>query len=57
MKTNRNKIVSFAADFKKVNKEIENKLCSKEIIKDKYEEIYNRNIGDASIHQYDVSRG
>lgn len=22
-----------------------------------YEEIYNRNIDDASIHQYDVSRG
>ena len=25
-----------------INKEIENKLCSKEIIKDKYEEIYNK---------------
>ena len=23
----------------------------------RYEEIYNRNIDDASIHQYDVSRG
>ena len=41
MKTNRNKIVSFAVEF----------------LKEKYEEIYNRNIGDASIHQYDVSYG
>ena len=41
MKTNRNKIVSFAVEF----------------LKEKYEEIYNRNIDDASIHQYDVSRG
>lgn len=41
IKTNRNKIVFFAVEF----------------LKEKYEEIYNRNIGDASIHQYDVSRG
>ena len=41
MKTNRNKIVFFAVEF----------------LKEKYEEIYNRNIGDASIHQYDVSYG
>lgn len=40
-KTNRNKIVFFAVEF----------------LKEKYEEIYNRNIGDASIHQYDVSYG
>ena len=40
-KTNQNKIVFFAVEF----------------LKEKYEEIYNRNIGDASIHQYDVSRG
>ena len=39
IKTNRNKIVFFAVEF----------------LKEKYEEIYNRNIGDASIHQYDVS--
>ena len=25
-----------------INKDIENKLCSKEIIKNKYEEIYNK---------------
>ena len=37
IKTNRNKIVFFAVEF----------------LKEKYEEIYNRNIGDASIHQYD----
>ena len=41
IKTNRNKIVFFAVEF----------------LKEKYEEIYNRNIGDASIHQYDVSYG
>ena len=41
IKTNRNKIVFFAVEF----------------LKEKYEEIYNRNIDDASIHQYDVSRG
>ena len=41
IKTNRNKRVFFAVEF----------------LKEKYEEIYNRNIGDASIHQYDVSRG
>lgn len=41
IKTNRNKIVFFAVKF----------------LKEKYEEIYNRNIGDASIHQYDVSYG
>ena len=41
IKTNRNKIVFFAVDF----------------LKEKYEQIYNRNIGDASIHQYDVSYG
>ena len=41
IKTNRNKIVFFAVEFPK----------------EKYEEIYNRNIGDASIHQYDVSYG
>lgn len=40
-KTNQNKIVFFAVEF----------------LKEKYEEIYNRNIGDASIHQYDVSYG
>ena len=40
IKTNRNKIVFFAVEF----------------LKEKYEEIYNRNIDDASIHQYDVSR-
>lgn len=40
-KTNQNKRVFFAVEF----------------LKEKYEEIYNRNIGDASIHQYDVSRG
>ena len=39
--TNRNKRVFFAVEF----------------LKEKYEEIYNRNIGDASIHQYDVSYG
>ena len=32
---------SFNVDIR-INKEIENKLCSKEIIKDKYEEIYNK---------------
>ena len=41
IKTNRTKIVFFAVEF----------------LKEKYEEIYNRNIGDASIHQYDVSYG
>ena len=41
IKTNGNKIVFFAVEF----------------LKEKYEEIYNRNIGDASIHQYDVSYG
>ena len=41
IKTNRNKIVFFAVEF----------------LKEKYEEIYKRNIGDASIHQYDVSYG
>ena len=41
IKTNRNKIVFLAVEF----------------LKEKYEEIYNRNIGDASIHQYDVSYG
>ena len=41
IKTNRNKIDFFAVEF----------------LKEKYEEIYNRNIGDASIHQYDVSYG
>ena len=41
IKTNRNKIVFFAVEF----------------LREKYEEIYNRNIDDASIHQYDVSRG
>ena len=41
IKTNRNKIVFFAVEF----------------LKEKYEELYNRNIGDASIHQYDVSYG
>mgnify|MGYP000355781048 FL=1 len=41
IKTNRNKIVFFAVEF----------------LREKYEEIYNRNIGDASIHQYDVSYG
>ena len=41
IKTNRNQIVFFAVEF----------------LKEKYEEIYNRNIGDASIHQYDVSYG
>ena len=41
IKTNRNKIVFFEVEF----------------LKEKYEEIYNRNIGDASIHQYDVSYG
>ena len=41
IKTNRNKIFFFAVEF----------------LKEKYEEIYNRNIGDASIHQYDVSYG
>ena len=41
IKTNRNKIVFFAVEF----------------LKEKYEEIYNRTIGDASIHQYDVSYG
>ena len=41
IKTNRNKRVFFAVEF----------------LKEKYEEIYNRNIGDASIHQYDVSYG
>ena len=41
IKTNRNKIVFFAVEF----------------LKEKYEEVYNRNIGDASIHQYDVSYG
>ena len=41
IKTNRNKIVFFAVEF----------------LKEKYEEIYNRNIGDASTHQYDVSYG
>ncbi len=41
IKNNRNKIVFFAVEF----------------LKEKYEEIYNRNIGDASIHQYDVSYG
>ena len=41
IKTNWNKIVFFAVEF----------------LKEKYEEIYNRNIGDASIHQYDVSYG
>ena len=41
IKTNRNKIVFFAVEF----------------LKEKYEEIYNRNIGDASIQQYDVSYG
>ena len=41
IKTNRNKRVFFAVEF----------------LKEKYEEIYNRNIDDASIHQYDVSRG
>ena len=41
IKTNRNKIVFFAVEF----------------LKEKYEEIYNRNIGDASIHQYDVIYG
>ena len=40
-KTNQNKRVFFAVEF----------------LKEKYEEIYNRNIGDASIHQYDVSYG
>ena len=40
-KTNQNKIVFFAVEF----------------LKEKYEEIYNRNIDDASIYQYDVSRG
>ena len=41
IKTNRNKIVFFAVEF----------------LKEIYEEIYNRNIGEASIHQYDVSYG
>lgn len=41
IKTNRNKIVFFAVEF----------------LREKYEEIYNRNIDDASIHQYDVSYG
>ena len=41
IKTNRNKRVFFAVEF----------------LTEKYEEIYNRNIGDASIHQYDVSYG
>ena len=41
IKTNRNKRVFFAVEF----------------LREKYEEIYNRNIGDASIHQYDVSYG
>ena len=41
LKTDSNKIVFFAVEF----------------LKEKYEEIYNRNIGDASIHQYDVSYG
>ena len=41
IKTNRNKRVFFAVEF----------------LREKYEEIYNRNIDDASIHQYDVSRG
>ena len=40
-KTNQNKRVFFAVEF----------------LREKYEEIYNRNIDDASIHQYDVSRG
>ena len=40
-KTNQNKRVFFAVEF----------------LREKYEEIYKRNIDDASIHQYDVSRG